>query len=107
MPPQCDVFALMFKDGLNTAGSRNTTLPLIASGLPGLGRLSRAVVDRTGLSGRFDFVLEWSADADPHADLNAPSFTEALKEQLGLKLETTKGPIQVLVVDHVEKLTEN
>ena len=114
-PPRCDVFALMVRQGKQSfAGSRNTTMALIAGGLPSLGRLARPVVDQTGLSGRVDFTLEWSPELpgpqgpnEPQVDLQGPSFMEALKEQLGLKLEPTKGPIQVLVVDHVEKPTEN
>ena len=97
------------------AGSRNTTLDLLANSLPGLGNLERPVVDRTGLSGRFDFTLEWvperrtpsSPNADAPADPPGPTFLEALREQLGLKLESTRAPLRIPVVDHVELPSAN
>ena len=111
-PPQCDVFALTARQGQPyIAGSRNSTMALIAGALPGLGRLPRPVVDRTGLTGRFDFTLEWVPEFNDSlrnkAEVEGPSFEAALREQLGLKLQPSKGPIQVLVVDHVERPTEN
>jgi uncharacterized protein (TIGR03435 family) len=62
----------------------------------------RIVIDRTGLEGRFDIDLEWSPD---QAASDKPSIFTAVQEQLGLKLEPTKGPVDVLVIDHVEKPT--
>jgi uncharacterized protein (TIGR03435 family) len=74
--------------------------------------MGRPVLDTTGISGVFDFKLEWS-QVDPAAkapDANepaGPSIFTALQEQLGLKLESTKGPVETIVVDHAEKPTEN
>jgi uncharacterized protein (TIGR03435 family) len=90
-------------------------MDLLASSLPTMDRLDRPVVDRTGLDGRFDFTLEWTPEpdrpsppgADAPADLLGPTLREALREQLGLKLESTKAPLQILVVDHVERPSEN
>jgi uncharacterized protein (TIGR03435 family) len=79
-------------------------------------RLRRDVVDRTGLKGNFDFELAWTPDlpgrgdgpdSAPPADPGGPSITTALREQLGLKLTATKGPVEVLVIDAAEKPTEN
>src|SRR5579864_6084958 len=80
-------------------------------------QLGRPVLDRTGLEGSFDFKLEWAAEAGassppggdvpPPVDPNGASIFTALQEQLGLKLESTKGPIEVLVIDHVEWPGEN
>ena len=67
--------------------------------------VGRHVVDRTGLTGVFDFDLTWAADAAP--DSVGPSIFTALQEQLGLKLESTRGPIDVLVIDHVLPLIPN
>ena len=61
----------------------------------------RPVVDRTGLTGRFDFTLNWAPEGS--TDAAAASIFTALQEQLGLKLEATTGPIDVLVVDAVER----
>jgi uncharacterized protein (TIGR03435 family) len=83
--------------------------------VPGVGRI---VVDRTGLTGTFDIDLRWtperpftdgaqSAAALPSVDGNEPPLFTALQEQLGLKLERTKGPVDVLVIDHVERPTPN
>jgi uncharacterized protein (TIGR03435 family) len=73
-------------------------------------QLGRSVEDRTGLDGVFDFKLEWEPDGmhkDPNAPVRASLFT-ALQEQLGLKLEARKGPVEVLVIDRVESTpTEN
>jgi len=71
-------------------------------------RLGRPVVNKTGLDGVFDFNLDWTPEgAEPKNDA-PPSIFVALQEQLGLKLEAQKGPVEVLVVDHVEKApTEN
>ncbi len=73
------------------------------------GRLSRTVVDKTGLKGKYDLLLTWSPDDGSAAasDSSAPSLFTALQEQLGLRLQPAKGPVQTLVVDHVELPTEN
>ena len=70
-------------------------------------------MDQTGLDGRFDFTIEWlfeSAVVAPNRkepDLPGPAFLDAVREQLGLKLESTKGPVQFIVIDSVEKPNEN
>jgi uncharacterized protein (TIGR03435 family) len=80
--------------------------------------LDRVVLDRTGLAGNFDLDLQWTPDL-PHGpppgepplvngqivDPNGTSIFTAVQEQLGLKLESTKGPVDVLVIDHVEQST--
>jgi uncharacterized protein (TIGR03435 family) len=70
--------------------------------------LDKPVVDETGLTGIYDFVLKWTPDESNANELNAPPgiFT-AVQEQLGLKLEPTRGPTDVLVIDHVERPSEN
>jgi uncharacterized protein (TIGR03435 family) len=80
-------------------------------------QLGRSVIDKTGLAGQYDFELKWTpdvgqaqggpADAGPPPDLGGPSLFTALQEQLGLKLESTKGPVDVLVIDRAEKPSEN
>ena len=70
--------------------------------------LGRGVTDQTGLKGAWKFSLKWTPDDQPAAATgNAPSLFTAIQEQLGLKLESTKGPVEVLVIDHAEKPTEN
>jgi len=73
------------------------------------GRLNRTVVDKTGLQGKYDIWLTWSPDDGSTAasDSSAPSLFTALQEQLGLKLQPAKGPVDTLVVDHVEMPSEN
>jgi uncharacterized protein (TIGR03435 family) len=87
-------------------------------------QLGRKVVDKTGLTGNYDFTLHWTPDpgeaqpfkgpvgGPPGVDTAAPSDSgpsifAALQEQLGLKLESQKGPVEIIVVDHVEKPSEN
>jgi uncharacterized protein (TIGR03435 family) len=77
--------------------------------------LNRTVIDKTGLTGTFDFHLEFTPDdltpgitTSTHAsDPLGPSIFAALQEQLGLKLEAGKGPVELLVIDHVERPSEN
>jgi uncharacterized protein (TIGR03435 family) len=76
--------------------------------------LGRNVIDETGLTGAFDIHLTWAVDADgqgpadnPSPDPAGPSIFTALQEQLGLKLEATKGPVEVLVIDYIEKPSGN
>jgi uncharacterized protein (TIGR03435 family) len=77
--------------------------------------LEYPVVDETGIAGRFDFALKWTPSSSQFRDLraNAPALTgganpypdlfTAIQEQMGLKLEVMRGPVEVLAVDHVEK----
>jgi uncharacterized protein (TIGR03435 family) len=87
-------------------------------------RLDRPVVDKTGVAGKFNFHLEFSPAATasgsfggegtdngggsaPTTDSAGPSIFTAIQEQMGLKLSSDKGPVEVLVVDHVEKPSAN
>ena len=80
-------------------------------------QLGVAVVDKTGLKGNYDFKLQWKRGADQSAnapenqsfdDTQSPSsLMTAMQDQLGLKLEPQKGPTLVLIIDHIEKPTEN
>lgn len=90
--------------------ARNTTMAEFTSLLQ-RAVLDRPVVDKTDLSGRYDFDLEWAPDETqfggevPVASADAPSapFFRAIQDQLGLRLKPTKGPIEALVVDKAEK----
>jgi uncharacterized protein (TIGR03435 family) len=97
--------------GLSHAGARNVSIGFIANLIAAMGRLDRQVIDRTGLSGNFDFALEWAPEPDdpraPRPDDLGPPFVQAVKEQLGLKLESQKGPADVLVLDYVEHPSKN
>jgi uncharacterized protein (TIGR03435 family) len=85
-------------------------MTLLASNLSG--QVQRIVVDRTGLNGAWDFDMTFAPERPlnappgvefPAADPNAPSLFTALQEQLGLRLHSTKGPVDVLVVDRIEQ----
>jgi uncharacterized protein (TIGR03435 family) len=75
--------------------------------------LDRVVIDRTGLSGRFDADLQFNPDGLPgwmapppgSANRDAPSLFGALEGGLGLKLESTRGAVDMLVIDHIERPT--
>jgi uncharacterized protein (TIGR03435 family) len=73
--------------------------------------VGRMVVDKTGLTSSFDFTLTWTNDDHPmETDADAasgPTLFTAVQEQLGLKLEPSKGPVEVLVIDSAEKPGEN
>jgi uncharacterized protein (TIGR03435 family) len=92
------------------------TLPLFARFLSQ--KLDRAIIDRTNLTGRFDIQLQWSPGVGeqlldpggnplPPADSSGPSIFSAIQEQLGLKLESVRGPVEMFVIDQVEKPSEN
>jgi uncharacterized protein (TIGR03435 family) len=72
------------------------------------GQAHRTVIDRTALSGNYDLAMQWSNDDSPNATTQqSPSIFTALPEQLGLKLQPAKGPVETLVVDHAEMPSEN
>jgi uncharacterized protein (TIGR03435 family) len=85
--------------------------PLSAlAGLLGMA-LDRPVIDTTGITDQFEIHLVFSPDDPPQpAAINAPDapgIFEAIQEQLGLKLVPARGPVDVLVIDHVERPSEN
>jgi uncharacterized protein (TIGR03435 family) len=74
--------------------------------------IDRAVLDRTNLTGRYDFELKWTPPGraggpPPGDDPDRPSLFTALQEQLGLKLDPQRAPIEVLIVDSAAMPTEN
>jgi bla regulator protein BlaR1 len=94
--PKC---RLQFLTGHYTFGS--ATLDTLATSLSG--PAGRLVLERTGLSGKFDLELEWAAEAGS----DKPSIFAAVQEQLGLKLESVREPVDVVVIDHIERPTED
>ncbi len=71
-------------------------------------RLSRNVVDHTGLAGEYDLDLKWAPDVgDGDSPPDGPSIFTAVQEQLGLKLESGKAPVDAIVIDHIERPSEN
>jgi uncharacterized protein (TIGR03435 family) len=68
-------------------------------------RLARIVVDRTGLAGSYDFTLEWAPDET--SDSAVPGLVAALRDQLGLRIEAQKAPVEVLVIDRIGRPSEN
>ncbi len=94
-------------------GGRRLTMDDIATAVGGVGEIvDRPVLDKTEMSGTFDMMLEFAMDnPDPaRAGLDmplGPSLAAALKEQLGLKMESGKAAVEVVVFDHIQKPTEN
>lgn len=93
---------------------KNVDLALLAKYLSS--QVDHVVIDKTGITGSYDFTLQWApepptmpSDAQPARETspdNPPIFT-ALQEQLGLKLEPSKGPVEIIVIDHAQKPTAN
>ena len=112
---------MLMMNGRGHVESTGTDMPGLARVLSS--QLRRTVVDKTGLKGNFDYKLDWTPDntapvmargGDPGAGDNAssqdaggPSLFTALEEQLGLKLESTKGPSDVIVIDALEQPSAN
>jgi uncharacterized protein (TIGR03435 family) len=103
------------KDGV-TIGTR-VPMPYLCYwlGLNPVRNDGRPVIDRTGLTGNYDFTLSFAPELPPGFPkenlppglLDRPTIFDALKQQLGLKLEAQKGPVEYYVIDHVEKPAEN
>jgi bla regulator protein BlaR1 len=118
-PADCHSLNAIPKPGttLVIVGVRDLPMDVLSGALSGaipLG-LGRPVIDKTGLTGRFDFTLEFAPERRPAADSDSPvpstpigpTPIEALHDQLGLKLEPAKGSIPILVIDRVERPSEN
>ncbi len=94
--------------------ARNVTMAQFASLLQ-RAILDRPVVDNTGITGRYDFDLEWTPDESQFGgqlppgppDSGKPGLFAALQQQLGLRMEATRGPIDILAIDRVERPSEN
>jgi len=101
---------------------QGTAVPLTTLVNALVNQLGRPVYDKTGLTGLFDLKLQWTPGSEqvpgpfgpnpnapppPPPDAEGPSIFTALQEQLGLRLESTKGPVDVLVIDSAEKPAEN
>jgi bla regulator protein blaR1 len=104
--------------GIGQLNGEGVTLEFLVQALSN--QLGRPVLDKTGLTGHYDFKLQWTPgpgegpnfgppgpDAPPPPDPNGPSIFTAVQEQLGLRLESTKGPVEIIVVDRAEKASEN
>ncbi len=99
------------KGQMHIAGSDHT-LALLAEQLARL--VGRVVVDKTGMDGRFDLTLTWTPEETPSGTSGSsadsgggPTIFTALQEQLGLKLKPAKGPVPILVVDQMERPSQN
>jgi uncharacterized protein (TIGR03435 family) len=109
--------SLLFR-GLGVLPVRNATIGDFATVMQAA-VLDRPVADQTGLTGKYDFMLTWTPDETQFAGLGArvppptdkadapPDLFTAVQQQLGLKLEPTKAPVDVLAIDRVEKPSEN
>jgi bla regulator protein blaR1 len=99
------------RGALMLAGYRDAPMDTVANSLSVLD-LGRTMVDRTGLSGRFDYTIEWAPEPRGPVTNEPPppegeTGLEALRDQLGLKAEATKSRVQILIVDKVERPGEN
>jgi uncharacterized protein (TIGR03435 family) len=94
-------------------GARNITMEAIANSFAGPGHLENPVIDQTGLTGTFDFTLDFAPELPPGAAPSSdaedprPTFRDALAQQLGLKLVSGKGSFDIWVVDHIDHPTPN
>jgi bla regulator protein blaR1 len=108
--------SLLFR-GLGSLPASNAAMADLATAMQ-TAVLDRPVVDRTGLAGRYDFTLTWTPDETqfasmgikvppPAPDATAPGLFTAVQEQLGLKFDPTKAPVDVIVIDRVEHPSPN
>jgi len=114
MFPCRSYMAINMPDNVLLAGARNTTAELMGAFFTNVGHM-RPIVDRTGIAGNIDFSMMYTPEkrgaaagsADASVDLPETTFEQAVKDQLGLKLEPAKAPLQIPVIDHVEMPSEN
>ena len=100
--------------GLFKNGGRDVPMARFAAILTGVGGVDRPMVDETGIEGTVDYFLEWKQGGDPartdagsDSGVLGPTFEQALKEQLGIKMVSQKGPVEFFVVDHIEHPSAN
>ena len=105
---------LQASGGLFSMRGHDVPLPKFADLL--FNHVGRIVIDRTGLRGSFDYNLQWAPDPANAPNINGAkmesnpdgaSIFTAVQEQLGLKLESTKGPVPILTIDSAERAKEN
>jgi uncharacterized protein (TIGR03435 family) len=94
-----------FREREGSLGTDKTTMTELVKELTGYA--GRPIVDRTGLRGDWQLTLNWTPDGVDAADPDLPSIFTAVREQLGLRLEATRGPAEMLVIDGAEKPTED
>ena len=101
--------------GTKIFGSRDATMSVVTRTFSRLYLgLGRPIIDKTGLRGTYDVTIEWAPVPKPSATPDTPSpapagptFIDALRDQLGLKLESSKASLRILVIDKVERPSEN
>lgn len=93
---------VMDHDHLDATGIAMSNLVRSLSHITG-----RLVVNKTGMTGRYDVSLSWAADMDADAAQSGPSIFTAVQEQLGLKLDSAREPVETIVIDKIERPTAN
>ncbi len=114
-PERCGSVTQWPVSGRFRMGARNVPLAEFAKHIviPGFTGVDKTVVDKTGLEGTFDLIMEFTPQWTPapgddfQPDPTGPTFQQALKDQLGFKLESQMGPSEAFVLDHVEEPSEN
>jgi bla regulator protein blaR1 len=110
-PQGCGTPETRQTDGLRLVAARDLPMSSLANAIYLTGRMAgeidRPVIDRTGLDGTFDFVIKFKPGEPFNSDSTVTPFLDALREQLGLKLVASKGPVRKLVIDRVERPSEN
>jgi uncharacterized protein (TIGR03435 family) len=107
LPPGRLPMAMMYEGRASSRHAEETMAELALSLSTEIGH---PITDATGLKAKYDFTLNYIMETDgpPAADVTGPNIFRALQEQLGLKLEPKKGSVEVLVIDHIEKIpTDN
>jgi len=99
-------FSFGGRGGVRTTSGRGITTAEIAATLASIA--GRPVLDKTGLTAKYDYKLEYAPDdSQSDTDPAGPSIFTAVQEQLGLKLEAAKGPVEIVVIEHIQKPSGN
>jgi uncharacterized protein (TIGR03435 family) len=112
-PVLCDTPIGFVNSSGASYGGRDITMQMFVESLiiaPNNPPIDRLILDQTGLTGKYDFVVNYSPQwnpTNPSPDDTGPTIFEALKDQLGLKLEATTASVNTLIVDHIEEPSPN
>lgn len=112
-PKQCGVINAQLTAGRLSVGARNIPMTMLTNllGSQPVININKPVVDKTGINGNVDLKFDFSPELPPGADFtpdpNGATFIEALKDQLGMRLDQQTAPVDSIVIDHVEEPSEN
>ena len=109
LPPICNTILGLAPSvpGRSRLGGSNVTIASMADMFSQRIDLGRPISDATGLQRKFDFAIEFVPQSKAESDPDGPQFDQALRDQLGLKMESRRSPMDIMIIDHIERPSGN